>query len=446
MWIGAVSAAAQGSISVQEAQNILDRLARVESENRRLTEEIEELKRELLAGRATAAQAALAPDSPTEGKLEEQLEIQKTRTAELDQKKVEASQKMPLQLTGMLLFNAFENGKNAGSSLPDPVTASSSDGHRFSGATFRQTTLGLRYSGPQLPGGGTVDGSVYMDFFGGTFAPGNNLLRLRLATLDLNWKNTTITVGQDKPIIVPREPVSLAQVGVSPLTGAGNLWDWEPPARIEQRFNAGERLQVRAQGGVFMSNESAAQVAAPYASTLELWRPAFEGRLEVAYAAGTKRFEIAPGYHASSSHVIGRSVDSRVASLDWLIRPSSWWDFTGAWFTGQNFAGLGSLRQGFTIVSPQSVIPVHGYGAWGQLGFTASRRLTFHAFAGEENDRAKDLAGNAISRNLLYGANAIYKLAPNVLASFELSQVRTTYLLSGFRLNNHYDLALAYLF
>jgi hypothetical protein len=285
-----------------------------------------------------------------------------------------------------------------------------------------------------------------MDFFGGTFSPGNNLFRLRLATVNLNWKNTTITVGQDKPIIAPREPVSLAEVGVSPLTAAGNLWEWEPQARIEQRFTITDRVQVRAQGGVYMSNEGATQVPAPYTSTLELWRPAFQSRIELAYAGGTRRFEIAPGFSAGTTHVIGQSVDSRVVSLDWLVQPSSWWDLSGAWFTGQDFAGLGSLRQGFTIVSPQSVIAVHGYGGWGQFTFNASPRWSFHLFSGEENDRARDLAGNAISRNLLYGANTIYKLAPNVLTSFEWSQVRTTYLLSGIRMNNHYDLALAYLF
>jgi hypothetical protein len=40
----------------------------------------------------------------------------------------------------------------------------------------------------------------------------------------------------------------------------------------------------------------------------------------------------------------------------------------------------------------------------------------------------------------------MYKLAPNVIAAIELSQARTSYLTSGLRLNNHYDLALAYLF
>ncbi len=462
--VAATIATAQTQIDAASAQKILDRLDRLETENNQLLQEIVELRKELESARATPAPkqpesvsaqppasastqpAQPASPQPQQAQIEEQLQVQETRTAELDQKKVESSQKMPLQVTGMLLFNAFDNGAYSGNSLPDPVTASTTAGDRYAGATFRQTVLGLTFSGPQLPFGGSVSGSVYMDFFGGAAAPGSNLFRLRLATVNLNWKNTTISVGQDKPIISPREPVSLAEVGVSPLTGAGNLWQWEPQARIEQRFHLTDEMQIVAQGGVYMSDEGANVIPTQFASTLEPWRPAYQGRVEFAYAPGTERFEIAPGYSASTTHVIGQSVDSRVASLDWLARPSKWWDFTGEWFVGRNFAGLGSLRQGFTILSPDEVIPVHGYGAWGQITLYATPRWSFHFFGGEEDDRAQDLAGNAISRNLIYGANTIYRLAPNVLTAFEFSQVRTVYLISGLRQNNHYDLALAYLF
>ena len=38
---------------------------------------------------------------------------------------------------------------------------------------------------------------------------------------NIDWNNTSLMLGQDKPIISPRDPDSLAQVGFSPLTGAG---------------------------------------------------------------------------------------------------------------------------------------------------------------------------------------------------------------------------------
>ena len=155
----------------------------------------------------------------------------------------------------MLLFNAFANGKSSGGGQ-DPAAASLSQGPAASGASLRQTVLGLRFNGPNLPGGGKASGSLYMDFFAGTSAPFNNLLHLRIATLDLAWKNTTISVGQDKPLISPREPSSLAQVGISPLTAAGNLWDWQPQVRIEQRFALGESGGLRAQAGIYETSES----------------------------------------------------------------------------------------------------------------------------------------------------------------------------------------------
>ena len=432
------------TLSTTDAQKILDRLDRLETENQRLSQEIADLKKELAEAKTTPDPPPQNPEAPQ--KIEERLDVQETRTAELEQKKVESSQKFPVQLTGMLLFNAFANGKYAGNGLPDPVVATIAPGPHYTGATFRQTVLGLKFSGPELPGGGTVSGSVYMDFFGGTNQPTNNLFRLRVATIDLNWKNTTITVGQDKPIIAPREPTSLAEVGVSPLTAAGNLWLWQPQARIEQRFTLTDRSQIRAQAGIYEMSESSNSVPAEYASTLAMWRPAYQGRVEYSYSTGVKRFEVAPSFSGSTSHVIGRSVDSRVASIDWLIRPSSIYDFSGAWFIGKDFAGMGSLRQGFTILSENTVIPVHGYGGWGQFTLNPAQRWSLHFFAGEEDDRDSDLRGNAISHNVNYGANAIWKLAPNILAAFEVSQVRTNYLFSGLRLNNHYDLALAYLF
>jgi hypothetical protein len=92
------------------------------------------------------------------------------------------------------------------------------------------------------------------------------------------------------------------------------------------------------------------------------------------------------------------------------------------------------------------VVPVHSQGEWGQVAFFPAARLSFHVYAGEQHDRAEDLAPNAVNRNFVYAGNLMYKLAPNVLAAFEVSQARTQYLGSLLRLNNHYDLALAYLF
>jgi hypothetical protein len=285
-----------------------------------------------------------------------------------------------------------------------------------------------------------------MDFFAGTGTPFNSLLHLRIATIDLTWKNTTVSVGQDKPLISPREPSSLAQVGLSPLTGAGNLWDWQPQIRVEQRFNFGESTGLRAQAGVYETSEAYPGTLPPeYAGTLERARPGYEGRLEFFHQDGKRRFEIAPGFHLSTTHVAESSVDSRIVSLDWLVRPAAMVEFTGEFFHGQNVSPLGA-RGGFDILPNEEVIPVHSQGEWGQIALFPTARLSFHVYAGEQHDRASDLAPGSVNRNLVYAGNLMYKLAPNVLAALEASQARTQYLGSVLRMNNHYDLALAYLF
>jgi hypothetical protein len=422
-----------------DIQRVLDRLDKLEDENRMLLEEVHALREQMEQSRA-------APPGPAvPAPIAERLDVEESRTAELAQSKVEASQKLPVSLTGMLLFNTFMNGKFGGGA-EDAVTASQNAAAAESGASLRQTVLGLKFNGPDLPGGGKASGSVYMDFFAGSLAPNNNLLHIRVATLDLNWKNTTITVGQDKPIISPREPMSLAQVGVSPLTGAGNLWAWQPQARIEQRFSLGEETGLRAQAGVYQTSENYPSYLPPdYAATLERARPGYEGRFEFFHGNDTRRIEIAPGFHVSDTHVAGISVPSRIASLDWLIKPAALFEFSGALFHGEDVAGLGAL-QGFDILPSGAAIPVHSQGEWGQIALFPASRLSLHIYAGEQWNSAADLGPGSVTTNFVYAGNFIYKLAPNVLAAIEASQARTQYLESALRLNNHYDLALAYLF
>jgi hypothetical protein len=138
-------------------------------------------------------------------------------------------------------------------------------------------------------------------------------------------------------------------------------------------------------------------------------------------------------------------VPSRILSVDWLLRPFDRVDFTGQLFDGENAGVIGGLRQGI-VFAGETARPVRALGGWAQASLRATPRLSFHLFGGEEADRDSDLGAGAIGRNQAYGANLMYRLGPNVMASFETSHVRTTWLGLGTRLNPHYDLALAYLF
>jgi hypothetical protein len=429
-----------GAVQAQEPvqlRQILERLDRLEEQNRALMEEVRALRTELEATRASAAPAPV---------IEERVAVSENRIAELAQTKVEAARRFPIRLTGMVLFNSFWDSR-AGAADGYPAVAAS-DARRSAGATLRQTILGLEYRGPKTLWGGKVRGSVMMDFFGVSGRSLYQLVRLRTASIGIDWKDRSFEAGISKPLIAPRDPDSLAQVGIPPLAGAGNLWQWIPQARFEQRFHLGAGTEVRAQLAAVQTDEAAAYGGYPApaaAPAVEPKRPGIEGRVE--FSRGEeRRIEIAPGFHHSLSHVAGTTVPSNVFSLDWYAGLGGRAEFKGAFFTGENASNLGTAGQGFAMLAYRRVAPVHSTGGWAQLTLKATPRLSFHVFSGAENDRRSDLVPGQIGRNLAFGANFFYRLAPNVLLSVESMQARTNYAAAGRLLGNHYDLALAYLF
>ncbi len=442
-----------------EFQQIIQRLDQLERENRNLTQEVHALRAEIAGARlppaapdtAQANATAAAPPAETPVNvspvpIEERVSVLEQRTDELSQTKVEAAQRMPVTLTGMVLFNSFVNGRASGGAQ-DPVAASLTDSVARGGASLSQSIIGLRFEGPRLLGGGQVRGTLDLDLWGGTASSLNHLVRMRVATIQVGWKNTTVTVGQDKPLIAQRDPDSLAQVAFSPLTAAGNLWLWQPQARFEQRFAIGEKAGLRAQASVYETSEPSAGVSPQYQATLSTASPALEGRFEFwnEYAA-QRRIEIAPGFHVSETHVGGVSIPSRLFTIDWMLQPLAKWRFTGTFFHGKNAAGVGGLRQGFNFIAENRFTAVRASGGWAQISFLATKRLTFNGYSGQESDHTADLLAGQISRNFVYALNSQYRLGPNILLGLEASQARTTYTGGRVRLLNHYDLALAYLF
>jgi hypothetical protein len=463
--LAVTSTAAQGQ-TTPELREILTRLDRLEQTNQALTEEIRALRQELAAFRAEPpakaelAESGAAPSAPDvkitdprdQPTAAEANAVQQSRIDEMAQTKVEASEKFPIRITGMALFNAFSNGRY-NNEADNPTVASLAPGLNTGGGTLRQSTLGLLFEGPYTFAGGRVSGSLYLDFFGGSSSALNHVVRLRTASIKVDWKNTSVLVGQEKPIISPRDPDSYAQVGVSPLTGAGNLWLWQPQIRLEQRFSFDANTGLKAQAGVFQtsllnSTTNADNYATPApGQQSENSSPGGEARLEFWRQWNeTGRLEIAGGFHVNHNHVGRFSLPSNVYSLDWFFRPISKLEFSGMYFHGRNLAVLGGLQQGWDVLPGGRWKSVVGSGGWAQLRFPVTERLAFDIYGGQEDDVSADLLSGFIKKNQAYFANAQYRLAPNVILSLEGGQVRTQYFQMGTRLNDHYDLGVAYLF
>src|SRR5262245_2838430 len=97
--------------------SIVERLERLERENRALAQEVKLLRAKLDASDVAAAEpepAAGATPQAAPASIDERLRIEERRTEELAQTKVESSQKFPIRLTGIALFNAFLNSKQSG--------------------------------------------------------------------------------------------------------------------------------------------------------------------------------------------------------------------------------------------------------------------------------------------------------------------------------------------
>ena len=198
---------------------------------------------------------------------------------------------------------------------------------------------------------------------------------------------------------------------------------------------------------MYQTNEPVASAGTEYASTLSPARPGVEGRFEVWKEFGNgARVEIAPGFHASDTHVAGVSIPSRLFTIDWLLRPVRKVEVTGMFFGGENAAGIGALRQGFTVFGEDRRYAVHTAGGWAQVAYQATPRLSFNAYSGQESNRAADLLSGLIARNFEYAGNTQYRIASNVVLGIEASQIRTSRVNAPRRMSNHYDLAIAYLF
>jgi hypothetical protein len=286
-----------------------------------------------------------------------------------------------------------------------------------------------------------------MDFWAGPAEPGDNWLRLRRADISLDWKNRSFSVGQDKPLISPYQPSSLAQVGIPPLADSGNLWLWLPQAKYEERVRLPRNNGITGQIALIQTDDTRVSVPARFSQSLAPARPGFEARLAFwhRFAEG-KRLEVAPGFHASTTHVAGSSINSRIGSLDWFFNLVPHLEISGTVYHGQNVAGLGAHSPGLTISPDGTVLPVHSTGGWTQFAFPITNRLTLNVFGGFEHDSGTYFYPTDTLRNFSYASNLMYHLGPNVVVGVEGQQLRARSLSGTNELRNHYDVAIGYLF
>lgn len=420
---------------------------------RQLRVEIETIRAQVAASGITDVSKNGTGDSSSASVLDTIKEEQSTMQAEIkqhDQTKVETVSKYPLRVTGLVLFNSFFNAGVVDNvelpALAFPRFPGSS--HGSAGATLRQTVLTLRATGPRL-GQARSQAEISTDFFGGassnaygyTSTPG--VLRMRQARASLDWGKTLVEGGYTTPLVSPLSPDSYATVAQPALAGSGNLWNWSPQLRVEQRIPLPNRRAFTLEGG-FIYPRSPGYTAVQLDSPVEASRhPGLEGRASYRNLAdpGNMEHSLEFGIGAYSSNQFYNSstrIHSWAVTGDWRI-PLKWFELSGEIYRGRALGGLGGGAYK-DVLSGKDVVTglprtrgVDAAGGWSQLKLRLGSTFEANGMFGLDNAFSNSFEGLVLSpssnpfqytaRNSTVAGNLIFRPSAYLILSPEYRRI-----------------------
>jgi hypothetical protein len=481
----------------QQVNELRSAMAEMRSESEQYRAENAALRHELQTSRSPSASAALPPSgnsyqaAPLANADAERVHVQPTgnltgsleeRVASLEessqllnskvddqyQTKVESASKYRVRLSGLVLLNLFNShGATDNQDFPSFVTGPSTGTGSF-GATMRQSEIGLEVFGPTWAGAKT-SGSLQADFAGGFPGTWNGLnsgiFRLRTASMRMDWRDTSIVVGQDSAFFSPLSPTSFASLAVPALNYAGNLWAWSPQVRVEHRFEISGDQRISIQGGILdnLTGEFPGGVT-PYfrmAVAGELSRqPAYAIRAAWTHtmfgqplsfgAAGyySRQFWAVCPQSAATPSACPRSynhnVDGWAGMADWEIPLARRLLFTGEFYRGKALGGIGGgVSQSVVYEGDPSnpATPVHGLdsiGGWSQLKLKVTPTFELNAAFGLDNPTTAEVRAAAPSQAFLFGplllqnrgalVNFVFRPRSSMLFSGEYEHLQTSQL------------------
>ncbi|MCC6585336.1 MAG: hypothetical protein IT168_01345 [Bryobacterales bacterium] len=454
----------------RELQDLRRAVAEVRSELKRSAEESAELRREVSTLRArlepAAARPGVAAIVPEIAAIREEQQVLNAKVEEQHQAKVASGSRYRVKLSGMALMNVVgTRGEGDNMDVPFVAETKPAGGYKGSfGATVRQSTLGLQVSGPTVWGART-SGEVRFDFFGGfPDTPDGvtaGLMRMRTASLTLDWDKTTVVAGQEAPFFSPLAPTSFATVGYPSLSYAGNLWTWTPQVYAEHRFNAPGRSTLLVQGGFLdaLTGDTPVSEYERVATAGERSRmPAFASRVGWRRGEGSDRTEIGvSGYYSRQNWGFSRNANGWAGTLDWTVPLSDRFTFSGEFYRGNAISGLGGgAAPSVLLLEPSrgersGIHTVASAGGWSQVKFKALATVEFNAAIGQDQALRLgklqwDQAQNPVRRNLSGFLNVIYQPRSNLLFSVEYRRLRTIRVVDGISNAGHINIGAGILF
>lgn len=456
--------AAQPSMA-QQVQSLTDALARTQAQMEATQRQLNEMRQQLAAlqrqmaesGSATASSSQAAMQSAIED-LREHQAVQQSEIATHDQIKVESASKYPVKITGLLLLSAFAN--TGAVDMPATPTLAL-PGSGSSGATVRQTILGLHAEGPHLFGASS-DADLRVDFAGmppsaaggvtgytGYYSANATFLRLRTVHATLHWPSTEAYFALDRPIFSPDTPTSLTAVAEPALAWSGNLWTWNPQVGINQDLGVGGARNLRLQAALMDVGDAPLSPASATGSSLQLppssgeqsrW-PGVEARVALLGSTQPNSYHFgAGGYFAPHSTSLGYNFDSWAGTLDAGLLLPAHLQLTADAYRGLGLGGLGggaykdfAYRQDSGSGS-YYVRALDDVGGWAQLKERFNERLEFNEAFGMDNVFAGELRHYAMPagttyqnllKNQTWTSNVIYSPSAYLLFSLEYRRLES---------------------
>lgn len=382
--------------------------------------------------------------------LDEEYDLLAGKVNDQYQTKVESASKYRLKISGIVLMNLFSNqGVVDNIDLPELAYGRQpGDSGGSFGATLRQSEVGFEVFGPHLAGARTR-ADLQLDLAGGFPVEPNGinsgLMRLRTATMRMDWENTSVVAGQDAIFFSPNSPTSFATLAEPALSYAGNLWGWVPQIRVEHRISVGESSSLLLQGGILdpVSGEVPGFGSYRQGGPGEASRqPAYGTRM-----AWTRDISGQPlrlgvgGYYSRQDYGYDRNVDAWAVMSDLEVPLGSKFSVSGKFYRGRALGGLyGGLGQSvlFSSNDPEEpytkLIGLNTVGGWTQFKYRATTKLEFNAAFGLDNPLARDLEhfrypfsyGEVVlARNHSGFANFIYRPRSDLLFSAEYRRITT---------------------
>ena len=434
-------------------------LQQSQQEIEQLREELAQIKKQLALVQPVPAQSSGTADAVDAAKntattIEALQEQQQTLEAQVklhDQTKVESSSKYPLRVSGLILFNSFINrGTVDNIDLPEVAlnnqTNTTSNGS--TGAGFRQTILGLEGYGPKIAGARS-SASVDLDFFGGlaytSYGTSAGIVRLRTASINLDWANDSVQLGMVVPLISPLSPSSYATVAVPALGGAGNLWAWSPQLRYMHQIplQSGRRLQV--EFGLWdppAAGYSTSEIVRSPSPGEASKQPGYESRVSYGTFAGEHPLQIGlSGYYSRQSYPGNEAVDSWAGTTDWRVPLGGHIEISGEGYRGRALGGLGGGVYKDALFGTDPITGLNTYrgldaiGGWTQFKARFSQSLEANASIGLDNGFAGDFhsivfpptatATQLRARNKMAFGNLIYRPKTYLILSPEYRRIWT---------------------